>query len=170
MAFDATVGGASANSYLTVDEADAVLEGRLHTDAWDAATTAQKEAALRMATRILDSRVCWLGTVAASTQALVWPRTGLLLRTGAATAADAIPTAVQEATAELALMLLSSDVTVESDASVQGLTRLKAASVELEWRDAGATWQTVPRNVLALIPDAWICPETDNPVIIRAVG
>lgn len=39
MALDATIGGISSNAYLTVSEADTILEKRLYTTAWDAATS-----------------------------------------------------------------------------------------------------------------------------------
>lgn len=65
MALDATVGGANANSYLTVAEADAYFAARLHSDVWDALSEGEgegegdstKEAALIWATRLFDSKI-----------------------------------------------------------------------------------------------------------------
>lgn len=76
---DATVGGASANSYLTLAAAQALIDGMVENDdvtAWASATTDQKNRALYSATQRLD-RERFLGARATDTQALQWPRTGV---------------------------------------------------------------------------------------------
>jgi hypothetical protein len=76
---DATVGGANANSYLTLVAAEAIIEGFVQDDdvtAWASATTDQKNRALFTATQRLD-RERFLGARATDTQALQWPRTGV---------------------------------------------------------------------------------------------
>jgi hypothetical protein len=76
---DATVGGASANSYLTLAAAQALIDGMVENDdvtAWATATTDQKNRALYSATQRLD-RERYLGARATDTQALQWPRTGV---------------------------------------------------------------------------------------------
>jgi len=76
---DATVGGASANSYLTLADAQALIDGMVENDdvtAWASATTDQKNRALYSATQRLD-RERFLGARATDTQALQWPRTGV---------------------------------------------------------------------------------------------
>ena len=76
---DATAGGASANSYLTLAEAnayvDAMVEGA-DVSAWASATDDQKNRALTYATQRLD-RERFLGARATDTQGLQWPRTGV---------------------------------------------------------------------------------------------
>ena len=72
MALVATVNGATSNSFITVAEADTYWATNLYATNWDGATTANKEKALKMATRILDEKVAWVGTRATSTQALGW--------------------------------------------------------------------------------------------------
>jgi hypothetical protein len=76
---DATAGGASANSYLTLaaanDYVDAMVEGS-DVAAWSSATTDQKNRALTYAAQRLD-RERFLGARATDTQALQWPRTGV---------------------------------------------------------------------------------------------
>ena len=54
MAIDATVGGASSNSYVTLAEATAYFGERLYASAWDSATDADKEKALLQACRGLE--------------------------------------------------------------------------------------------------------------------
>lgn len=76
---DATVGGANANSYLTLAEAQAIIDGFVQdadVTAWASATTDQKNRALFTAAQRLD-RERYLGARATDTQALQWPRSGV---------------------------------------------------------------------------------------------
>jgi len=79
ISIDATVGGASANSYLTLAEANSLIEGLVQNDdvvAWASATDDQKNRALYSATQRID-RERFLGARATDTQSLQWPRTGV---------------------------------------------------------------------------------------------
>jgi hypothetical protein len=84
MAIDATVGGASANSYLTIVAADAFAASDLGTNAkaWLAATTDEKEAALLRATFEIDSNIGRVVNPGSTTQALLFPRAEDLLADG----------------------------------------------------------------------------------------
>jgi hypothetical protein len=76
---DATAGGASANSYLTLSDAQDIVDGMVEdadVTAWASATTDQKNRALYTATQRLD-RERFIGARATDTQALQWPRTGV---------------------------------------------------------------------------------------------
>jgi hypothetical protein len=76
---NATAGAANANSYLTLAEAQAIVDGLVEDDdvvAWGTATTDQKNRALFTATQRID-RERYLGARATETQALQWPRTGV---------------------------------------------------------------------------------------------
>ena len=75
----ATAGSASANSYLTLSDAQDIVDGLVEDDdvaAWASATTDQKNRALYTATQRID-RERFLGARASDTQALKWPRTGV---------------------------------------------------------------------------------------------
>jgi len=79
IAINATVGSASANSYLTLAAAQEIIDGFVQdadVTAWASATTDQKSRALFTATQRLD-RERFLGARATDTQALQWPRTGV---------------------------------------------------------------------------------------------
>lgn len=79
IAINATVGSASANSYLTLNDAQAIIDGLVEDGdvaAWASATTDQKNRALYTATQRLD-RERFLGARVTDTQALQWPRTGV---------------------------------------------------------------------------------------------
>jgi hypothetical protein len=76
---NATIGAADANSYLTLAEAQAIVDGLVEDDdvvAWGTATTDQKNRALFTATQRID-RERYLGARSTETQALQWPRTGV---------------------------------------------------------------------------------------------
>lgn len=79
VAIDATPGGVNANSYLTLNDAQAIIDGFVEdpdVTAWASATTDQKNRALYTATQRLD-RERFLGARSTDTQALQWPRTGV---------------------------------------------------------------------------------------------
>jgi hypothetical protein len=79
ISLNATPGSASANSYLTLSDAQAIIDGLVEDDdvvAWSSATEDQKNRALYTATQRLD-RERYLGARATDTQALQWPRTGV---------------------------------------------------------------------------------------------
>ena len=76
---NATAGDASANSYITLAEADAFVDAMvLSTDAnkWGSGNTDSRNRALTAAAQRLD-RERFLGARATDTQALQWPRTGV---------------------------------------------------------------------------------------------
>ena len=76
---DATVGGASANSYITLADANSIVEGLIADDdvaAWDGSNTDNKNRALYTAAIRVD-RERFLGARVTNTQALQWPRQGV---------------------------------------------------------------------------------------------
>lgn len=154
MALDPTIGGAAADTYATLAEADAYMEARLHTTVWDAATDPNKEKALKMAARLLDVNVKWTGAAVDETQARVWPRSGMFTRNDFAIAEDAIPTDLKNAQIEFAQQLLSADRSLDSDIEVQGITKIKAGTVELGFRD-DVKAKVVPDAVKNMLVPSW---------------
>lgn len=156
MALIATVGAADANSYVTLDEAEAYFETRPNSTAWTSSTDDdKKEASLIMATRLLDARVEWTGLAAGATQALCWPRSGMLNRNGFAISSATLPRELKDAVCELALSLMSDDVSLESEAAAQGLTALTAGPVSLSFKESFET-RAVPQHVERMLPSSWI--------------
>jgi hypothetical protein len=108
---DATAGGASSNSFVTLVEAQAYMDGRLNASAWSGASPADQNIALIEATRELNSRT-WAGTRTTSTQALQWPRSwvedpdaplgGVVYYNQ-----SVIPQRIKDATCELAFQFLN---------------------------------------------------------------
>jgi hypothetical protein len=56
---DATISGASSNSYLTRDEADSLMDGYPQLDAWDSLDVEAQERILIVGTRLIDAYTAW---------------------------------------------------------------------------------------------------------------
>jgi hypothetical protein len=111
---DATVGGASSNSFVTLAEADTYIEGRLNASAWDDASDDSCNRALVEATREISSLTGWYGSRVTDTQALSWPRDFCPIPDGANGwyyENTLIPQAVKDATMELAFQFLNAGTT-----------------------------------------------------------
>lgn len=105
----ATVGSASANSFVTLAEAATYLEARLNTTTWDAATTDTQNRALVEATREISNKE-YVGQRATSTQALSWPRwsaTNPDSPSGWLYDSDVVPQRIKDATMELAFQFVN---------------------------------------------------------------
>ena len=79
VSIDATAGGASANSYMTLAEADTFVEAMISSSdvsKWTTGNDDSRNRALTAAAQRLD-RERFLGARATDTQALQWPRTGV---------------------------------------------------------------------------------------------
>jgi hypothetical protein len=101
-------GLAGANAYISADDADDYHEMRRNT-AWDDLDDDEKEAAILKATDYMDAAYSWAGDRSTSTQALGWPRSGVVAD-GVSLASDELPAALVRACAELALRASSSDL------------------------------------------------------------
>jgi hypothetical protein len=113
---DATVGGASANTYLLEAAADTYHDERLYNSRWVEADQDYKLRSLVWATRLLDT-FHWKGNpTAAGTQRLEFPRTGILSWDDVDVASDAIPDGILWATAELSFQLIKNAELTEGTA------------------------------------------------------
>lgn len=176
-----TSGAVNANSYATVAEADAYHEGRLHDESWD--DVDDKEAALIWAALLLDGWMVWTGSATfPETQALTWPRTGMLNRNGFAIASTVIPNELKNAQAELARQLALSDLTANDDVVNKNITSIRAGSVALTFagndhsRDYLGIWPDVTTALglpdavrILLVPSWYIRPELGPTFMFDAV-
>lgn len=143
MALDATIGGASADSFVSVADADTYIDTRLNVTAWTGAATADKERALKSATRELNL-LAYQGVRYTTTQALAWPRDGCPNpdASGGEDAfydEDVIPERIEIATTELALQYLKAGTTDLSEADPQaGVIRKKIGPLDTEWASGTA--------------------------------
>jgi hypothetical protein len=150
LTLNATAGAADANSYATVEEADAYHEAHLYASDWTGASTANKEAALVWATRLLDEQCEWRGTKTTNEQALRWPRGGVYDVDGVGIDNDVIPTSLKRATAELARHLIKSDRLQVRDDARGGLQSVTAGPVSVSF-DKVDRISLLPESVLSLI-------------------
>lgn len=158
---DASVGGASANSYLTVADADAIADLRLGTLAWEGATvtTDDKGRALIAATAYLD-QLSWIGAKASTAQALLWPRSDVECG-DKVYASNVIPSEVKAGTFDLANALLATPALLTPSPSgfnelIPGIpnANLKRATVDVltvEFQSPGAG-APAARNALTMLP------------------
>ena len=140
----ATVGSATANSYVTVAATTTYLNERLNTGEWTTAVDAadgKPERALIMATRRIDderfrgepvSPLTDVESGTSATQALKWPRYGTFNDAGWAFDNDEIPLGVQRATMELALHYLNEgDTDALADTGLKGFRNVKVGPLDI---------------------------------------
>jgi|DEB0MinimDraft_10_1074344.scaffolds.fasta_scaffold11185_4 hypothetical protein len=166
MAFDTTVGGASANSYGTVSDADNYFADRSIT-AWTG-TDAAKQAALIKATDYLDHQFDFIGTKATSAQALEWPRINVTDRNGYAVSSTAIPVFIRNACFEAALQAIKGTNLQPVDTTGISESRVKAGPVETEKKFVGGgSSRTVIRSVQGLLSD-FITSNSNSVEMLRS--
>ena len=126
-----------ANAYANAADGDVYYDGHLYATAWTAATTGNKEKALVMATRLIDSQFQFGGGKTKETQALQWPREDCRDPDGPDfLASDAVPKAVLDATCEMARELLIVDRTAAP----------AGEGVIATWTDTSGTKYTKPEH------------------------
>lgn len=160
--FDATEGGASANSNCSVEYADDYHGGNLNREVWTDATIAQKQAALAMATRTLDAELDLPGWKTTTTQARRWPRMGVYNRDGEHIDSATVPGVWKDATAELAFWFLVSDRIADNDTSL--IQRMKLGALEMEFV-RGLKTQVIPDVVLTMLSDFGVIAKSENGTI-----
>ncbi len=149
MTIDATVGGPSSNSYITLPNSLLYFEGRFGNSGYIDATVEDREKLLRTATLFLDSRVDWVGYPKDRTtpQALQWPRVDSLDTT---TALDilggAIPQDLKNAQCEMALYIVDNGEPVDA----VDLDSIKVGSLTIDFNEF-LSRNLVPDQVWAMV-------------------
>ena len=179
---DNTVGGPSANTYVSLDEFADYIDSRIPFDPPVETSGDTAARALITATRVLDSMSVarrslrlnhkggpsgrpyyivsrsWTGAPATEVQALAWPRDGMYDRLGREILNSVLPRELKEATSELAAQLQAADRTLDSDIETQGITSVKAGSVALTFKDIVEN-KVLPDAVVHLLPPSWFTDE-----------
>lgn len=167
MALIATVGSSDANSYVTVAEATAYFDDRVHADAWG--TFENQEGALITASQMLDWYVKWKGYRSSTTQSMLWPRTGVVRKDGTGVAVDIIPQELKVAVYELALSSLEDDRTLDS--SMAGIEQVKAGSLMVKASAGGydsTKADTIPEKVWMILSDLYSRGDVSVVRLMRA--
>jgi hypothetical protein len=146
MALDATVGGASSNSYVTQADATTYFGHRFDATEWTNASSDNRNIALMMATARLDQEE-YTGLRVDDDQRLKWPRYGVYVD-NVYQEETAVPRPIKEATYELALAFLK-DSTLLADTGLEGFQSVKLGELDVtpRFRSGG----TLPANVERLL-------------------
>lgn len=137
-------------TYATLSDADAYMNGGLNAAAWAALPTDQRGRLLVEATRIFDAQA-WQGTPTNPNQGHAWPRVGLTFN-GEPIPTDELPTNLVYATIELAWYVQTTPSIITSPSVQNTKKRQKAGSVEIEYfREFNQSGQRYPLPVLGLI-------------------
>lgn len=140
---DATVGGASANSYRTLADTLTYFEGRLNATGFTGATADNQNRALVQAARRMD-QLPWVSQKAASTQALSWPRWDAVDEDGNSVSSDTIPVSIKDGQCELALYMLNKDLL--ADTGLEGFANVKVGPIDVTPRHVTKAGK-LPENV-----------------------
>jgi len=116
---DATLSGASSNSYVTLAAADAYFETTPESSTWTDKTEDQKNRALISATRWIDA-LSFYGARCTDTQALKWPREEYTVD-GIDLACTLIPDGIKTATYELARALANDTDAITGTTGTSGI-------------------------------------------------
>ena len=158
-----TVAGESSNAYVSLEESNSYHETKLHNPEWLLATEEDKQAAIIWATRLLDSRVSFVGykydpqnrPYEAGTRypvpALEWPRSEAYDSNGYWIDYRLVPREVKNATSELAYLLIKEDRTAaRSDPSITGLKTVKIGplAIAVDKTDRNVD---IPESVIGLL-------------------
>lgn len=157
----ATVGSASANSYLTVAEGNDISNNCLGTFPWQTATDDNKARALINATRYLNE-LRFIGEKVTKTQALLWPRTDAECGDYSFSTTE-IPGPVKMACFDIADTLLGNGNilkvtdTTSTTELIPGipnnlLRKAKIDVIDLEFIPQGGSSQPAKINILNVLP------------------
>lgn len=173
-----TPNASDANSFISLDDYAYYHERRLPLDPPVVVTGDEAARNVIMATRVLSSMAvarkslrwdrqgkpyyytsrAWTGAVATDTQSLAWGRTGMTDRLGREILSTVIPQELKDATSELAGQFGLLDRTLDNDIIVQGITGIKAGSVQLTFKEM-IDVQVLPDAVMNLMPPWWFTDE-----------
>ena len=145
-------GLANATSYLSVEEADGLIEiDFLRSSKWDALTVeADKEKWLVYATRWLDRMIGWHGAKATTIQALEWPRKRMRDKNGNDIGEGVVPIEVKQAVVEVVLFHLTAPVFDDLPFDPSRIRRFRADTFEVEFQD-GTMFQSYPDDLRLIL-------------------
>ena len=149
-AIDATLSGASANSYVTLAAADTYFETTPDSSTWTDKTTDAKNRALISATRWIDA-LSFYGDRCTETQALKWPRDNYTVD-GVDLVCSLIPQGIKVATYELARALANDTDAVTGSTGTSGIyDEVKLGELQVKYKSSSTT-PGVINNVFDVYP------------------
>lgn len=154
MALNATLGASDANSYVTLSEATAYFENRMHASDWEDVNDQSK--LLISSSQMLDWYINWKGNKATVAQSMQWPREGAIRPDGTVIENDVLPAEVKTAVYELAFTSIEADPTTVDP--LAGIGQLRAGSLMIK---AGAekpnqtNAKVVPDHIYRILSDLY---------------
>ncbi len=149
-AIDATLGGTSANSYVTLAAANTYFETVPDSSTWINKTDDQKNRALISATRWIDA-LTFYGDRCAETQALKWPRNNYTVD-GIDLACTSIPDGVKTATYELARAFANDTEAITGTTGTSGIyDQVELGDLKVKYNKTSQT-SGVINNVFDVYP------------------
>lgn len=149
-AIDATLSGASANSYVTLAGANTYFETVPDSSTWTNKTDDQKNRALISATRWIDA-LSFYGERCTTTQALKWPRDEYTVD-GVDLACTLIPEPIKVATYELARALVNDTDSIVGTTGTTGIyDQVELGELKVKYNKTSQT-SGVINNVFDVYP------------------
>ena len=147
---DATIKGANANSFVTLDEANNYFATVPDSSTWDDKTVDQKKRALISATRLIDSFV-YYGDRCDDGQALKFPRNNYQVD-GVELACSTIPLNIKYAQYELARALANDADAITGTTGKEGnISEAKLGDLEVKFNTASQGTGSV-NNIMDVYP------------------
>lgn len=147
---DATLAGATANSYVTLASADTYFETVPDSSTWTDKTTDAKNRALISATRWIDA-LSFYGNRCSTTQALRWPRTDYTVD-GVELTCTVIPDGIKVATYELARALANDTSAITGSTGTTGIyDQVELGDLKVKYKNSSTT-SGVINNVFDVYP------------------
>ena len=146
----------TTTSYVARADADTYFATSFNNAAWNVLSDAQKDLALQVATRNLET-LQWFGTKCTDTQALKWPREVPADGSSDATVCTTIPNQLVEATCELALKLHANQSVMidgpETTTTGTFVSKEKLGELEVEYDEYdGAKNVSTGPKIIVLFP------------------
>lgn len=136
-------GLSTADAYVSLADADTYFAAHGSPSVWTAANDAQQESAIRYATLWIDARYQWPGNVRLTTQALSWPRSGVVDGEGRYVDGESLPARLVQATCEAALEHLSTALN-EILARGGGIASETVGPISVEYFQSATADRTFP--------------------------
>lgn len=166
-------GLANADALISVDYADTYHDNRGNSTWVSTSSPADedKEQAIRRASAFLRDSFKWQGyPISGRSQAMAWPRSGVVDGNGYTVAADGVPDEIQRACAELALRELVTPGALNPDVTLSDtIKREKIGPLEFEY-DNSRTDAYASRPVILIVQDivgALLAQVGNNPLVGR---
>ena len=153
--------------YVSLADADTYWSNK-NNSTWSAASDADKEKALRVATQFLDGAFTYIGVMTDFEQPLAWPRSNAVIHTGNYAGAvydvDEIPQKLKDANCELALECLSGRILPAKERG-GAIKREKVDVLEVEYSDFAPSKKTY--DFVALILRGLTMATSNTAKLIR---